>query len=63
MSEALRCRHCGEVIGVYEPLVMLVEGRIHETSRARDPGAAEGLGDHYHRGCHERLDDDEPAGD
>ena len=27
MSESLRCRHCGEVIGVYEPLVTFVEGR------------------------------------
>jgi hypothetical protein len=29
-----RCRHCGEPIGVYEPLIALVEGRAHETSRA-----------------------------
>ncbi len=49
MSDALRCHHCGDVIGVYEPLITLVGGRTHETSRARE---TDGLsGDCYHRAC------------
>jgi hypothetical protein len=58
MSEALRCRHCGEVIGVYEPTVRFVDGQAHETSRALEPDMAERASDYYHRACYERLDDD-----
>jgi hypothetical protein len=63
MSEASHCCHCGEVIGVYEPLVTLVDGRAHETSRILEPGATERVGDCYHRACYERLHEDEPAAD
>jgi hypothetical protein len=46
-----KCHQCGEVIGVYEPLVILVEGRPLETSRAREPQAGS-LGERcYHRTC------------
>lgn len=58
MSELLRCKHCGEVIGVYEPLVRLLDGRVHETSRALGPSHQ--AGEHYHRACYERLEGDEP---
>ena len=37
MSELLCCHRCGEPIGVYEPLITLVEGSAHETSRAAEP--------------------------
>ena len=37
MSEPLRCSHCGDVIGVYEPLITVVEGQPHRTSRLADP--------------------------
>ena len=33
----LRCASCGEIIGVYEPLVHVVGGIAHRTSRAADP--------------------------
>jgi hypothetical protein len=36
MGEMLRCHHCGDLIGVYEPLVMLHDDRVHETSRAAE---------------------------
>jgi len=58
MSEALRCEHCGEVIGVYEPLVALIDGCARETSRALEPETASRRGDCYHRACYERLQDD-----
>jgi hypothetical protein len=38
--ECLRCKMCAEVIGVYEPLIALLHGQPHETSRA----AREGVG-------------------
>lgn len=33
----LRCVRCGDVIGVYEPLVHVVGGVAHRTSRAARP--------------------------
>ena len=55
MSEALRCDDCGEVIGVYEPLVRLLDGRAYESSRARRARLLGRGGEHYHRACYERL--------
>lgn len=60
MSKDAHCRHCGQVIGVYEPLIRLVGGRAQETSRVLDPEVAEVDGCCYHRACYERLDVDEP---
>ena len=51
MSGPPRCHHCGDVIGVYEPLITLVDGRAHETSRALEPDTAGLVGDCYHRAC------------
>lgn len=52
------CRHCGDRIGVYEPLVALTDGQARETSRAADPQAAAGAALCYHRECFERLRDE-----
>lgn len=51
VSELLRCRHCGEVIGVYEPLVSVKDDRVVETSRAVDPNLSDREAEHYHRAC------------
>jgi hypothetical protein len=56
----LCCDRCGEVIGVYEPLIRVLDGHAHESSRALDPGASERDGEHYHRACYERLDSGQP---
>ncbi len=61
MSDAWRCHICGEVIGVYEPLVRLLDGHAFETSRALELDSAERSGGVYHRVCFERLKDDSPA--
>ena len=53
MNEPLRCAHCGDVIGVYEPLIALAEGRARETSLAAEPAAADWTADCYHRACYE----------
>jgi len=53
MSEILHCRLCGEVIGVYEPLITLTGGCAVESSRALDPALSDGA-ENYHRACFER---------
>jgi hypothetical protein len=35
--EPLYCQRCGEVIGVYEPLVVTESHRVRVTSRAAEP--------------------------
>lgn len=49
-GDAPRCGDCGQIIGVYEPLIALDSGRVRETSRAQDPvyGHAERV---FHRDC------------
>jgi len=62
MDDVLRCRHCGEVIGVYEPLIVSTGGRARETSRAaEDHDEARLRGDCYHRGCFEPREPDQAS--
>ncbi len=52
----LRCECCGDVIGVYEPMVLVCPegGWTQRTSLVATPdAAARGLA--YHAGCHERA--------
>jgi hypothetical protein len=49
----LHCAHCGEVIGVYEPLVALASGRARETSVAAEALLADGRADYYHSACYD----------
>jgi hypothetical protein len=51
----LLCSHCGDAIGVYEPLVAVVDGRPLETSRAAEPRAGEAAVPCFHRGCYEQA--------
>jgi hypothetical protein len=46
-----KCAHCGEVIGVYEPLIVVEGFYERETSRAAEPELAHVEGQHYHRNC------------
>jgi hypothetical protein len=55
MSDRLRCRHCGDVIGVYEPMITFVEGCARESSRLAEPLAGALDGRCYHRSCYETL--------
>jgi hypothetical protein len=50
----LRCARCRDVIGVYEPLLHVVDGIARRTSRAAEPELvhAEG-GSCYHLACGE----------
>jgi hypothetical protein len=45
-------RHCGEVIGVDEPLMLAAKDvGERQTSRAAEPGLMKLDGRHYHRAC------------
>jgi hypothetical protein len=52
MRDELRCRHCGDLIGVYEPLIMLADGRAQETSRLAHPHPLSAAELCFHRGCY-----------
>jgi DNA-directed RNA polymerase subunit N (RpoN/RPB10) len=53
--EPVRCVHCGDVIGVYEPLVARVGDETRETSRAAEPDVALQGTELYHRACFAAL--------
>jgi len=49
-----RCELCGEVIGVYEPLIYVHAGGVRQSSRAADPVlSATASGSLYHAACYE----------
>lgn len=52
MNEALRCAHCGDVIGVYEPLIAIVDGCPREISRAAERELAEAASSCFHGACY-----------
>lgn len=59
MARKIRCQHCDDVIGVYEPLIVVASGEVRETSRAADPELDAEAGEHYHRSCYvERFSPD-----
>ncbi len=51
MSDFHTCDQCGDVVGVYEPLVLVVDGQALETSQAAEPSAAEHATERFHRAC------------
>jgi hypothetical protein len=55
-DEAPLCNGCGEVIGVYEPMVRVVDGAAVRTSRAaQDETVENGRGPAYHLACYDRA--------
>ena len=52
MSEPMRCRRCGDVIGYYEPLVVLEQGQARTTSAAAEPQLSEVQGKRFHPACY-----------
>jgi hypothetical protein len=55
MDQALRCQRCGDVIGTYEPMIVLSDGARHETSLAASPKLAGEGAEHYHSACFAQL--------
>jgi hypothetical protein len=52
MEGTQKCRHCGEVIGAYEPMIVLTEGKARRTSRAAERAVGAPMPDCYHDACY-----------
>lgn len=62
IDPATRCVHCGEVTGLYEPMIIVVDRWARETSRLVEPDLFGEEGQRYHRACYtERYPDSPPA--
>ena len=48
---SLRCARCGDVIGAYEPMVVVDGDHARQTSAAADPGAVADAAERYHDAC------------
>ncbi|HZO77033.1 MAG TPA: hypothetical protein VFB39_03255 [Solirubrobacteraceae bacterium] len=48
-----RCEWCGDVIGVYDPLVHVAGQTARRTSRAAEPDVADFDGRIYHDACYQ----------
>jgi len=48
-----RCQRCGDVLGVYEPLILITEGLPCATSRAAEPHLFPTTDPGYHKACYE----------
>jgi hypothetical protein len=55
LDELPRCPACGDVLGVYEPIVHVLGTHARRTSRAAEPSVSSSEGQCYHLGCYERL--------
>ncbi len=51
MGKNMRCERCGDVIGVYEPLVQVSDGQARLTSAAAEPQIGDEPGERFHRAC------------
>jgi len=51
-TNVLTCAHCGDVIGVYEPLILARDGEVRETSLAAERDVVSSRTTHYHRACY-----------
>jgi len=63
MNRPLRCQHCNDVIGVYEPMTVLVGGDVRESSRAAEKDSALAMGECYHRACYVEVSGQDPDGE
>lgn len=52
MAARLICDHCAEVIGIYERLVVVMDGEARETSRAAEPAITSMSAERYHFSCY-----------
>jgi len=51
----MRCDHCREIIGVYEPMIVRIEDEDHRTSQAADPSRALEAHQRFHSDCYVEL--------
>jgi predicted ATPase len=57
MERTLRCRRCDDVIGAYEPMVVVRDGRARTTSRAAARQSLDDADECYHEACYAELVD------
>jgi hypothetical protein len=55
------CADCGDVIGIYEPLIVVEERGPRQTSRAAEPALADRPDSHYHRACYPSMPAERPS--
>jgi hypothetical protein len=55
MDQICKCPCCGEVIGVYEPLIVVEDSGPRSSSFAAEPQLARAGGERYHRACYAAL--------
>ena len=60
MSGTPRCRHCKDVIGVYEPIVVVRDGDPRRTSRAAEQDLASDISECYHSACYSEAHCEDP---
>jgi hypothetical protein len=60
MDRTLRCHHCEDVIGVYEPMIVLTDGQARSTSRAAEQGGRGLVGECYHHACYAEAHGQDP---
>jgi hypothetical protein len=58
VERTLRCHRCADVIGAYEPMVVLVEGEARNTSRAVERAVRDPVGECYHHDCYRQAHGD-----
>jgi hypothetical protein len=56
-----RCHHCGDVIGTYEPMIVVADGETRNTSRAAELATGEPTGECYHQSCYAHANHDRGA--
>jgi hypothetical protein len=61
MDGTLRCRHCGEVIGAYEPMIVLRGGEARRSSRAAEREAGAPMDECYHDACYAQAQGEDPG--
>jgi len=61
MEGTPRCRHCGDVIGAYEPMIVLRGGQARKTSRAAERDAGVSAHECYHDACYAQAHDEDPV--
>jgi hypothetical protein len=57
--EFFRCQGCGEVIGVYEPVIAYDGSGARTTSRAAEPDLRANAAAYYHRDCYAVIEQPE----
>jgi hypothetical protein len=60
MDRTLRCHHCQDVIGVYEPMIVLADGQARGTSRAAEQDNGPPVGECYHHACYTQVHGQDP---